>query len=370
MPIMRLPVQPARAPEPDLRKTYDAIVIGSGAAGGMAAFVLTQQGLEVLLLEAGRKLDINAELKSMEWPYDHPRRGDMPSKYHALSLNEYNIRTPPVCPGPAAGEGLLLRARVERVRLQQEHRRRREAASVHGHQLRVGSRALPGRQDQHLGPARPENGRSGLQGEVARRLRRRLADRIRGHRAVLRPGRSAAGHLGGRRAPAVSARLDLPAAVQAERTGGAAAQDAAGHGANRDALPRGRDHRRAGAQQVPQQVLRARRLQPARRRMRHPRGVRFADRPHLPGPGHRPSPHPHQRDGAGDHGRSGDREGARRGLRGHRDAARLRGARRARWSWPPRRSSRPACCCSPRRASIPRDWRIRAGTSATTSAST
>ena len=84
---MRLPVQPARAPEPDLRKTYDAIVIGSGAAGGMAAFVLTQQGLEVLLLEAGRKLDINAELKSMEWPYDHPQRGDMPSKYHSLSPN-------------------------------------------------------------------------------------------------------------------------------------------------------------------------------------------------------------------------------------------------------------------------------------------
>src|SRR6188508_1898510 len=99
MPIMRLPVQPARAPEPDLKKTYDAIVIGSGAAGGMAAFALTQQGLEVLLLEAGRKLDINAELKSMEWPYDHPRRGDMPSKYHALSLNEYNVRTPPYAQG-------------------------------------------------------------------------------------------------------------------------------------------------------------------------------------------------------------------------------------------------------------------------------
>ena len=99
MRSMRLPVQPPRAPEPDLTRTYDAIVIGSGAAGGMAAFALTQKGLEVLLLEAGRKLDINAELKSMEWPYDHARRGDMPSKYHALSLNEYNIRTPPYTEG-------------------------------------------------------------------------------------------------------------------------------------------------------------------------------------------------------------------------------------------------------------------------------
>ena len=96
---MRLLAQAPRTPEPDLRKTYDAIVIGSGAAGGMASYVLTAQGLNVLLLEAGRKLDINAELKSMEWPYDHPRRGDMPSKYHALTLNEYNVRTPPYAQG-------------------------------------------------------------------------------------------------------------------------------------------------------------------------------------------------------------------------------------------------------------------------------
>ena len=61
----------------------------------MAAHVLTSRGLKVLLLEAGKKLDLNAELKSMEWPYDHPRRGDMPPGSHALSLNEYTIRQPP-----------------------------------------------------------------------------------------------------------------------------------------------------------------------------------------------------------------------------------------------------------------------------------
>ena len=59
-------------PEVDLRRTYDAIVIGSGAAGGMAAHVLTSHGMKVLMLEAGKKLDINKELKSMEWPYEHP----------------------------------------------------------------------------------------------------------------------------------------------------------------------------------------------------------------------------------------------------------------------------------------------------------
>jgi choline dehydrogenase-like flavoprotein len=88
------PAQPA-APDVDLTRTYDAIVIGSGAAGGMAAHVLTSHGLDVLMLEAGKKLDINKELNSMQWPYDHPRRGEMPPGHHALSLNEYTIRQPP-----------------------------------------------------------------------------------------------------------------------------------------------------------------------------------------------------------------------------------------------------------------------------------
>lgn len=79
----------------DLNKTYDAIVVGSGAAGGMAVHALTSHGLEVLLLEAGKKQPIEQELKSMEWPYEHPRRGEMPPDHHALTLNEYTIRQPP-----------------------------------------------------------------------------------------------------------------------------------------------------------------------------------------------------------------------------------------------------------------------------------
>jgi choline dehydrogenase-like flavoprotein len=83
----------------DLQKTYDAVVVGSGAAGGMAAHVLTSHGLKVLLLEAGKKLDIEQELRSMEWPYDHPRRGNMPPEYHALTSNEYTVRQPPYAKG-------------------------------------------------------------------------------------------------------------------------------------------------------------------------------------------------------------------------------------------------------------------------------
>src|SRR5580700_20840 len=86
-------------PEADLSKKYDAVIIGSGAAGGMAAHVLTTHGLQVLLLEAGKKLNIEKELRSMEWPYDNPHRGGLSPDSHALSLNEYTIRNPPYRPG-------------------------------------------------------------------------------------------------------------------------------------------------------------------------------------------------------------------------------------------------------------------------------
>src|SRR5919108_6048251 len=90
-----LRVLQATSREANLTRTYDAVIVGSGAAGGMAAHVLTTHGLDVLLLEAGKKLDIEAELKSMEWPYDHPRRGRMPYDRAALTFNEYTFRNPP-----------------------------------------------------------------------------------------------------------------------------------------------------------------------------------------------------------------------------------------------------------------------------------
>ncbi|HEX9606258.1 MAG TPA: FAD-dependent monooxygenase, partial [Gemmatimonadaceae bacterium] len=35
------------------RKMYDVCIVGSGAGGGMAAYMLTRAGANVLLLEAG-----------------------------------------------------------------------------------------------------------------------------------------------------------------------------------------------------------------------------------------------------------------------------------------------------------------------------
>src|SRR3954466_8817662 len=87
--------QASQEQEVDLSRTYDAIVVGSGAAGGMAAHVLTSQGMQVLLLEAGKKIPIEQELRSMEWPYEHPRRGERPPGEHAIRYNEYTVRQPP-----------------------------------------------------------------------------------------------------------------------------------------------------------------------------------------------------------------------------------------------------------------------------------
>ncbi|MGA0556014.1 GMC oxidoreductase [Larkinella sp. VNQ87] len=56
---------------------YDAVVVGSGAGGGMAAYMLTKAGAKVLLLEAGGYFD-PADPKYMtqlKWPYESPRRG-------------------------------------------------------------------------------------------------------------------------------------------------------------------------------------------------------------------------------------------------------------------------------------------------------
>jgi choline dehydrogenase-like flavoprotein len=55
-------------------QTYDAVIIGSGAGGGMAAYELTRRGLSVLMLEAGRPYDPLKETPMMQIPADAPLR--------------------------------------------------------------------------------------------------------------------------------------------------------------------------------------------------------------------------------------------------------------------------------------------------------
>jgi choline dehydrogenase-like flavoprotein len=54
---------------------YDLIVVGSGAGGGMAAYVLTKAGLKVLMLEAGRNYDPVSETPMFENVSNAPLRG-------------------------------------------------------------------------------------------------------------------------------------------------------------------------------------------------------------------------------------------------------------------------------------------------------
>ncbi len=70
---------------------WDVIVVGSGAAGGMAAFQLATAGIKVLVLEAGRTLDWQKEYRTMEWPYQSLRRQRLPPDMRGLNVAEYTF---------------------------------------------------------------------------------------------------------------------------------------------------------------------------------------------------------------------------------------------------------------------------------------
>jgi choline dehydrogenase-like flavoprotein len=56
-------------------KNYDVIIVGSGAGGGMAAYMLANAGLSVALLEAGPNYDPAKNVTQLKWSYESPRRG-------------------------------------------------------------------------------------------------------------------------------------------------------------------------------------------------------------------------------------------------------------------------------------------------------
>ena len=77
------------------QKVYPVIVIGSGAAGGMAAWNLTRKGVEVVLLDAGDKFD-----RSTFWTHVRPwearvrlAKGDHPPQFF-LDTKEQPYLTP------------------------------------------------------------------------------------------------------------------------------------------------------------------------------------------------------------------------------------------------------------------------------------
>jgi choline dehydrogenase-like flavoprotein len=69
-------------------KVYDVCIIGSGAAGGTAAKVLTEGGLNVVMLEAGPPVHPETDYKEHVWPYELPHRGVGVGARHRGQLND------------------------------------------------------------------------------------------------------------------------------------------------------------------------------------------------------------------------------------------------------------------------------------------
>jgi choline dehydrogenase-like flavoprotein len=57
---------------------YDAIVIGSGMSGGIAAKELCERGLKVLIIERGRKIEHGADYMDTQQPWELPNNNKIP----------------------------------------------------------------------------------------------------------------------------------------------------------------------------------------------------------------------------------------------------------------------------------------------------
>ena len=71
--------------------TYDVLIIGSGASGGMAAHTLTRKGIRCLMLDAGPPVDFNRD-RALKPVYELPYRGfGQPGRFpHVTQASEFN----------------------------------------------------------------------------------------------------------------------------------------------------------------------------------------------------------------------------------------------------------------------------------------
>ena len=100
--VRRIQQPPARVIYSVLMQTrksdpvYDVVIIGSGAAGGMAAWNLTRQGVSVLMLDAGEKFD-RAKFWTHVKPWQATARHDRGPAAAAvfISTEEQPYQTPP-----------------------------------------------------------------------------------------------------------------------------------------------------------------------------------------------------------------------------------------------------------------------------------
>lgn len=78
---------------------YDAIVVGSGAAGGMAAWVLARRGVKVLMIEAGRNYEPVKETPMFQSFADAPLRGasypEKPNGFYDATIGGWTVEGEP-----------------------------------------------------------------------------------------------------------------------------------------------------------------------------------------------------------------------------------------------------------------------------------
>ncbi|HEX6465398.1 MAG TPA: NAD(P)-binding protein, partial [Vicinamibacterales bacterium] len=71
--------------------TYDAIIVGSGACGGWAALELTKAGMNVLMLEAGARIETRDFHHRFSYELDYRGLGD-PALLRRYSGSERNYK--------------------------------------------------------------------------------------------------------------------------------------------------------------------------------------------------------------------------------------------------------------------------------------
>ena len=370
MNLLRI-LQGTTQPEVDLKRTYDAIVIGSGAAGGMAAHVLTSQGMKVLMLEAGQEAR-------------HRQRAEV----HGVACTSTRD-------GATCRLGIM-RCRSTNTRSGSRptpptRRTTKVYSYVQGWNGTDYSKNIVVDEKEHpyTGTnyawvrARCLGGKTNIWG----RLALRLSDYD--FKAKSRDGYGEdwpisykdiepyydrvdryLGISGVKENLPAPARQHLSAADQADQRRADAASVAAEDESRADAVSRRRDDGRPEAQQVSKPVFRPRRLQSPRWRLRHSRRLRFSDRADLSRDGHGQPDPPHERRSLARFSstrRPARRAACRSSMR--RPAGTTRRWRRSSSSRHRHWSRRGCCCCRSLRRTRTASA-IRAITSATTSAST
>ncbi len=103
---------PNAASRPEI---YDAVIVGSGAGGGMAAHVLTRAGARCLMLEAGGGFDAARDSKWLEWEYDAPGHGGgnfvSPMDYFMAVVGGWTVPGEPYLTAPGE-EWMWFRSRM------------------------------------------------------------------------------------------------------------------------------------------------------------------------------------------------------------------------------------------------------------------